>query len=117
MEKNNLHSELQKTMSKCWNAYTDSLLTLPAIQLIGKAAEISAARFCFDELTENTAAYPDYLLEHLLHFDDPLEVMREQWMNEQYADQSSELEHAMWSLWDHGPRPDETPAMGVMTMQ
>ena len=47
--------------------------------------------------------YPDHLLEHLLCFDDPLTVLREQWQDEQEGDHSLDLEHALWSLWDHGP--------------
>ena len=103
MERNELHSELEIKLIDGWNAYVDRLLTMKPIEIIGKAAEIAAARFCYDELTENTAAYPEYLLEHLLGFDDPLEIMREQWMDEQCGDHSGDLEHALWSLWDHGP--------------
>jgi len=117
VEKSKLQSKLETRMSECWNAYMDTLLALPPIQIIGKAAEISATRLCYDDLTENPNAYPDYLLEHLLQFDDPLEVMREQWMNEQSVDLSQDMEHALWSLWDHGPRPDEIPAMSSMSMK
>lgn len=117
MEKMELHSILSEKMSACWNTYVDGLLTLPPIQIIGKAAEIAAARFCCDELTENTAAYPELFLEYLLGFDNPLEVLREQWINEQCVDYSSELEHAMWSLWDHDLRPDEMTTMGGVSLE
>ena len=117
MEREELQSKLETKMRICWNAYMDTLLTLPPIQIIGKAAEISAARFCYDELAENTAAYPELFLEHLLGFDNPLEVLREQWMNEQCVDHSSELEHAMWSLWDRGPAPGEPYTMDSMSVK
>ncbi len=104
-------------MIDSWNTYVDRLLTLQPIEIIGKAAEISAARFCYDELTENTAAYPDLFLEYLLGFDDPLEMIREQWMEEQCVDRSGDLEHALWSMWDHGPHPDDFHAMDGMTME
>ena len=53
-------------------------------------------------------------MEPLLEHDDPLELLREQWLDEQCVDHSGEMEHALWSLWDHGPLPDEAPAMGGM---
>ena len=117
MEREELQSKLETKMRICWNAYMDTLLALPPIQIIGKAAEISAAPFCCDELTENTAAYPELFLEYLLGFDNPLEVLREQWMNEQCVDHSDELEHAMWLLWDRGSAPDELHTMNSMSMK
>ncbi len=117
MEKSDLHARLEDKLDKCWNAYRDSLLTLTPAQIMERTAEISATRFCYDMLTENTAFFPDHLLEHLLTFDNPLEAIREQWMDEQCVDLSGEFKHAMWSLWDHGPKPDETPIAGGMTME
>lgn len=100
MEREKLHSILMEKMSECWNAYIDSLLPLPHIQIIGKAAEIAAARTCYDELTENAAAYSENLLARLLQYDDPLEILREQWRDEQCGDVSIAMEHALRSLWD-----------------
>lgn len=99
MEKMELHSILSEKMSACWNTYVDGLLTLPPIQIIGKAAEVTAARFCYDELTTNSASYPKRLLEHLLQYDDPLETMRERWMDEQRRiDHRGNLERVLRSL-------------------
>ena len=111
MERAELHSILGQKMNECWNAYMDRLLPLPPIQIIGKAAEIAAARTCYDELTESPGSYPENLLEHLVGFDDPLEVLRERWMDEHCGDQSIDVEHALWSLWDYGPHPDQAPGM------
>ncbi len=101
MERDELHSKLEMKLIDCWNAYVDRLLTMKPIEIIGKAAEIAAARFCYDELTENAAAYPDLFLEYLLGANDPLEAVREQWLEEQSGDHSDDLEHALWSMWDH----------------
>ena len=54
-------------------------------------------------------------MESLLEYDDPLELLREQWLDEQYVDHSGEFEHALWSLWDHSPLPGGTPAMDSMS--
>lgn len=114
MERRDLHSRSEEKLSECWNAYQTELLALPPERIIEKAAEIAAARFCYDELTKNLSVYPDGLLEHLLEYDDPLELLREQWLDERCMDYSGELEHALWSLWDHGPLPADTPAMDGM---
>ncbi len=115
MERTDLHSRLEEKLSECWNAYQTELLALPPERIIEKAAEIAAARFCYDELTENPSVYSDDLLESLLEYDDPLELLREQWLDEQYVDHSGEFEHALWSLWDHSPLPGGTPAMDSMS--
>ena len=115
MERMELHSKVEEKLVECWDAYRDTLLALTPGQLIDKAGEIAAARSCLDELAEHPEYYPEHLLEHLLQYDDPLEILREQWMDGQCVDHSEEMEHALWSLWDHGPRPDEVPGMGGMT--
>ena len=45
MEREELHSKLEMKLIDCWNAYVDRLLTLQPIEIIGKSAEIAAARF------------------------------------------------------------------------
>ena len=113
MERDELHSKLEIKLIDCWNAYVDRLLTLQPIEIIGKSAEIAAARFCYDELTENPAAYPDLFLEYLLGSDDPLEAVREQWLEEQSGDHSGDLEHVLWSLWDHELLPEDLSIGGM----
>lgn len=115
MEREELHSRLEEKLTECWNAYRDSLLRLQPGQIIDKAVEIAAARQCYDELTENASSYPDHYLEHLLEYDDPLAVMGEQWLDEQFTDFSDAFGHALWSLWDHGPRIDDGPSMVGMS--
>jgi len=109
VEENTLYARLKERLDECWTAYRDSLLTLTPEQIVERAPEISATRFCYDMLANNNVCCPNHLLEHLLQFDDPLEAIREQWTDEQCVDLSGELEHAIWSLWDHGPNPNEAP--------
>ena len=108
VEKLELQAKVEASLSECWSAYSEELLALQPAQIIDRAAEIAAARLCYENLTANTMLYPDHLLEHLLCFDDPLAVLREQWQDEQEGDHSIGLEHALWSLWDHGPALEDT---------
>ena len=80
MERAELHSKVEEKLTECWDAYRDTLLALTPSQIIDKASEIAAARSCLNELAENPEYYPEYLLEHLLQYDDPLEILREQWI-------------------------------------
>jgi len=41
--------------------------------------------------------------------------MREWWRQEQNVDHSEEFEHALWTLKEQGPSPDQ--GMGGMTME
>ena len=105
MERDELHSILEMKLTDCWNTYVDGLRDLSLDEIIENAGEIAATRFCYDELTKTLAAKPDYLLEHLLGYDDPLAAMRERWLEEQYGYHSENLGDILLSLWDDGPHP------------
>ncbi|MEY8259680.1 hypothetical protein AALA80_04965 [Oscillospiraceae bacterium 50-60] len=112
-----IHTYLAKKVEAAWMAYESAMLQRPARSIFAKAGEIDATRTCFEELALNAKAYPDNLLEHLLRFENPLETVREQWMREQNVDCSGAFRHALWSLCEYGPEPEDTPAIGGMTME
>ncbi len=113
MDKYELREKLAEKVDKCWDSYVEGLLKCSPSELISRADEIAAASFCHDQLARHASFYSDDLLEHLLRFDDPLETMRDQWMDEQDVDFSDEFSHALWSLREYGPEPD---AGGDMTI-
>ena len=108
MERDELHSILEMKLTDCWNTYVDGLRDLSLDEIIENAGEIAATRFCYDELTKTLAAKPDYLLEHLLGYDDPLAATRERWLEEQYGDHCGGLEYTILSLWDDGPHSGDS---------
>lgn len=114
-----IYTALGEKVGQNWAAYQEQMIQLSPDTLFMKADEIAAVWLCFNELTENQAAYPEHFLEHLLQFDNPLEIAREQWMDEQCIDYSIDFEHALWSIWDHGPIPEmeqeSSSQMGGMT--
>lgn len=113
MESKELHDTLCERVETCWDAYRENLLTLSSEQLIDKATEIAAAQFVVNELTENPDAYPDHMLENLLRYDDPLEAMREQWMENLCGDHSTEFESALWQFYKYGPNPEDFSGMAM----
>ncbi len=111
MEKEELHSRLESKLANCWDAYVEDLLKQSPSVLISRAGEIAAASLCYDELVGSYTCYPEDLLEHLLQYDDPLEAIRDQWIEEQDSDHSIDFEHALWSLREYGPEPGKTLSM------
>lgn len=116
MDKHELHEKLAEKVGKCWDSYVESLLKCSPSELISRAEEIAAANFCHDQLAHCASFYSGDLLEHLLRFNDPLETMRDQWIEEQNVDFSDEFSHALWSLREYGSEPDSDPTLGDMTM-
>lgn len=76
-----------------------------ASELVDIANEISAAKFVYSELF--SGSYPSDCMEYLLRFENPLEVVRDQWISEQAVDYSKELNHALWTLQDKGDAEQE----------
>ena len=81
----------------------------PFLRNFERADEIAAARFCYDQLTENLTSYPVEYLEYLLRFEDPLSVVRDQWVSEQNVDYSDEFEHALWTIQNERAAEQDYP--------
>jgi len=110
-----VYARMSDRMTECWSIYEAEMLQLPAREIFERAEEIAAARFCRDELTENVNGHSEDLLEYLLQKDNPLETMREQWLDEQAVDHHEEFEHALWNMKNRTPVHEQTA--GGMTME
>ena len=64
-----IYAALGEKVGQNWAEYQERMTQLSPDTLFMKADEIAAAQLCFNELTENQAAYPEHFLEHLLLFD------------------------------------------------
>ena len=62
-------------------------------------------QFVYQELSDGS--YSAEYMEYLLRFENPLEVVADQWISEQTVDFSEELTHALWTLWDKGESESE----------
>ena len=87
-------------LDACMNAYTDELESLSPGQLIGRAEEIAAAHLCYNELAGKLQGCSDELLEGLLQLDDPLKVLREQWLEEHSTGDGDEFEKVLRTVVD-----------------
>jgi hypothetical protein len=67
-------------------------------QLIGYAQEIDAVRIAYNELYSGYT-YSEEQLEYLLRFDNPLEVVRDKWIDKQCRpDVSEAMSHVLSSV-------------------
>lgn len=92
--------KLKERLKANYETYIQQLKTKPAPDLIEIASEIAAAKFIYEELSVEGAFghYTDYLLQ----FENPLEVLKDGWLNRQNYDHHEELEDTVWRMVDKG---------------
>jgi hypothetical protein len=90
--------KLKERLKANYEAYIQQLGQKPAGELIEMASEIAAAKFIYEELIVEGAfgGYADYLLQ----FEDPLEVLRDNWLGNEACDRHEEIDHMLWSMED-----------------
>lgn len=81
-----------------WQRYHENLLTLPKEDLLEKAEEIAAMKYCLDVLTGSAVSQDNR--DYLDRFTDPLRVVADAWLNEQNVDLTEEFDHVLWELRD-----------------
>lgn len=99
--------KLRERLKAGYETYIQQLKAKSPPDLIEMASEIAAAKFVYEELMVEGAfsEYTDYLLQ----FENPLEVLKDQWLSEQTYDHHEELDHALWMMANRGIRTGEYP--------
>ena len=78
---------------RTWRSYTPSTI-------IAMSKTIYATQIAFNELCRDK--HPDDVLENLLRFENPLEVVRDQWINEHFTqDMSRAMGDALLTIKEH----------------
>ena len=99
MERKKLEKKLQERIEANYRTYLQQLQNRPASDLIEQAAEIAAVKLVYDELMGG--CNPDYV-DYLLRFENPLQLVSDQWMTEQNASHTDEIDHVLWNITDKG---------------
>ena len=99
MERKKLEKKLQERIEVNYRSYLQQLQNRPASDLIEQAAEIAAVKLVYDELMGG--CNPDYA-DYLLRFDNPLQLVSDQWLAEQNVSHADEMDHVLWSITDKG---------------
>jgi len=100
MDRKEIEKKLRDKLEANYQMYIRQLQNKPSADLIEQAAEIAAAKLVYEEL-KDVGNNPDYL-EYLLRFENPLEVVRDAWLDENNVVHNEEMDHALWSLMDKG---------------
>lgn len=98
MTEKEIRKKLQDRLEANYQAYIRQLQSRPAPDLIEQATEIAAAKLVYDELRD--CDFPVENLEYLLRFENPLEVVHDQWLEEQNNVRDEEMSHVLWSISD-----------------
>lgn len=99
MERKKLEKKLQERIEANYRTYLQQLQDRPASDLIEQAAEIAAVKLVYDELMGG--CNPDYA-DYLLRFDNPLQLVSDQWLAEQNTSHTDEMGHVLWNITDKG---------------
>lgn len=100
MEKKDINMELSEKLEANYISFMKEWLKLEPLQLIEKAEEIAATKLVFEELKDG-----GYDMDHqecLLRFKNPLEVVRDKWIEENGSEMvhDEDMNHALWSIAD-----------------
>lgn len=100
MEKKDINMDLSEKLEANYISFMKEWLKLEPLQLIEKAEEIAATKLVLEEL--KGGGYDIEHLEYLLRFKNPLEVVRDKWIEENGSEMvhDEDMTHALWSIAD-----------------
>jgi hypothetical protein len=91
--------KLNEKLDRNYEDFVNGWLKMEPSLLVEYAREIAATKQVYDELKGND--YSRDHLEYLMRFENPLEVVRDKWIEEFFEpDVSEEMTHALWDLMD-----------------
>lgn len=90
-----IHDGLFKKINQEMDVYARGMWKRSGNEVYGLADEISAMRFCYNQLIGNLSEYRAEDLEPLLQYEKPLEVVCRRWMSEQDCDLSEEFDRVL----------------------
>lgn len=100
MEKKDINLELSEKLEANYISFMKEWLKLEPLQLIEKAEEIAATKLVFEKMKDG--GYDMDHQEYLLRFKNPLEVVRDKWIEENGSEMvhDEDMDHALWSIAD-----------------
>jgi len=98
MDRNEIMERLRAKLDRNIAAMQNEWYALSPSLIAGKAQEIEATRIAYNELYSGWD-YSEDKLKYLLRFENPLEVVRDKWIEEQcLPDVSNEMNHVLYSI-------------------
>lgn len=101
MSANEIMNKFAEKLVRNYEAFLRRWYEQPVKELISEAQEIAATKLILKYLL-GTASVED--MAYLLRFDNPLEVVRDKWIEENGAEMVHDegIRHALWSITDTG---------------
>lgn len=102
--------KLKERLKANYESYIQKLRQKPAEELIGMAEEIAAVKFVYEELRTEGAfgEYADYLLQ----FENPLELLQDNWLSYESCNRCEEIDHMLWDMKDRVIGIGDNPLAG-----
>lgn len=108
-----IHEKLLRKVNQEMDEYARSMWDLPGCTVFGRADEIAAMSFCYNQLVGHLHDYPTELVEWLLQREKPLEAVRSRWAVEQDVDLETEFDRVLHEWGYEEPELDiDAPSMG-----
>ena len=98
MEKKEILERLREKLDRNNEAFHEEWLNCSKSTIAAKSREILATNIAYNELY--AGGYPADYLEYLLRFDNPLEVVRDNLIEETNLSLDEDMSHALWSIVD-----------------
>lgn len=100
MEHKNFKAELWEKLEANYISFLREWIKLEPLLLVEKAEEITATKLVYNKLKDDRKS-TNYL-EYLLHFNNPLEVVRDKWIEDNGSDMvhDGDINHVLWSIAD-----------------
>ena len=100
MEKKEILEKLREKLDRNMDSFLKAWWQTTSSVLVGKAQEISATQTAYNEVYGGE--YSTDLLEFLLRFENPLEVVRDKWLEENALPLHEEMTHSLWTIMNSG---------------
>ena len=98
---------LKERLKASYEAYIRQLKQKPAEELIEMASEIAAAKLIYEELMVE-GAFGEYA-DYLIRLEAPLEVLRDNWLDNEACGRHEEIGHMLWKMKDEETGIGEYP--------
>jgi hypothetical protein len=100
MDNMDIKAELSEKLEANYISFMREWIKLGPLKLIEKAEEIAATKLVYSELKDG--GYSMDYLEYLLRFKNPLEVVRDKWIEENGSEMvhDEDMIHVLWSISD-----------------
>lgn len=99
IDQKKLEKKLKERVEADYRSYFMQIQNKSITDIIRQAEEIAAAKLIYDELMKG--CNEDYTV-YLLRFENPLELVRDQWVEKHNESHSDELEYVLWEITDKG---------------